>query len=601
MAVRVPTVHNYDVVIAKVYTYALEQVVGEEALKIWVLGRAGWYSITPAPEYRALFMQGMEKAELWNLADLTYLDAFSLGKRIQGSIESLVKEYYKEHRSPTSCPDLAAAWKIFDKHHRFLIVKMLEQEEMRDNWASTPLYAYCISRWPHEVREVEEILEKQQRENTGTTTTTSTDVDSPRPASPAPPSKRLATIGSGVGSSSSSSSAGRGKGRTSKQTMPKRRRPGPRSWSRTIYTFIADYVLARRIPARDMTIRKLAEILHENFEVESQALALDILAARAQDLCFLMEECHLHRWDNRRAFRELEEAAATTLPNEKALLAIRCPQRQGSAGAVPTTETEQPPPQSPQHRRNTGGLGRKSRDTKPETLASSSPEAVASSPSPSPSPPPGEALSSAGRRSISSSPDPQDGITTPPIARSTKGKGRSTLRPAKTLPPLQTPPSPLYHPDPESEAKSSSTRFANVKRLLDDDSSVLQQQPMGHKRARTDGPSSESPPPPSPPPAPECWPELRTGLGPPPIQVLKLPDTSSTDSGLWECSMDRCTFRVMDADTPRGMSELEAHYAMHRQELKNVMDTIGIEAAPRQGRGVEYSSSPSLPPWASLG
>lgn len=607
LAVRVPTVHNYDVVIAKLYTYALEQVVGEEALKIWVLGRAGWYSITPAPEYRALFMQGMEKAELWNLVDLTYLDAFSLGKRIQGSMESLVKEYYKEHRSPTSCPDLAAAWEIFDKHHRFLIVKMLEQEEMRDNWASTPLYAYCISRWPREVREVEEILEKQQRENTEATTT-ATDVDSPRLASPAPPSK--ATIGSGVGSSSSSS-AGRGKRRTGKarkeaatpppaQTMPKRRRPGPRSWSRAIYTSIADYVLARKIPARDMTLGKLAEILHENFEVESPALALDILAARAQDLCFLMEECHLHRWDNRRAFKELEEAAATTLPNEKALLAIRCPQRQDSAGAVATTETEQPP-QSPQHHRNAGGLGRKSRGTKLERPASSSPEAVSSSPSPSLSPPPGEALSPASRRSTSSIPDLQDGTTTPPIARSTKGKGRSTLRPAKTLPPPQTPPSPLYHPDPESEAKSSSTRFANVKRLLDDDSSVLQQQPMSHKRARTDGPSSESPPPLPPPllpPAPECWPELRPGLGPPPIQVLKLPDTSSTDGGLWECSMDRCTFRVMDANTARGMSELEAHYAMHRQELKNVMDTIGVEAAPRQGRGVEYSS---LPPWVSPG
>lgn len=618
VAVRVPTVHNYDVVIAKVYTYALEQIVGEEGLKIWVLGKAGWYSITPAPEYRTLFAQGMEKAELWNLVDLTYLDAFSRGKRIQSSMESLVKEYYKEYRSPTSCPDLPAAWKIFDKHHRFLIVKMLEQEEMRDNWASTPLYAYCSSKWPRDVREIEEILEKQQRKIAGTTTTTATatDVDSPLPASPAPPSERSATISSGVGS------AGRGKRRTGKakketaappaQTMPKKRRPNAKSWSRTIYSFIEDYVLARKIPARDVTLKRLAEILSENFEVESQALALDVLAARAQELCFLMAESQLYRWDNRRAFVELEEAAATKLPNEKALLTIRCPQRQefGSAGTIPIKTEQPPPPQSPQQqpkrdRRNAGGLGRKSRNTKleraspspgpaaspsSELVASPSPEPVASSlPTLSPSPPP-ESVGSPGKRSsISSSSDLQDGVTTPrPIKRSTKGKGRSALRPAKTLPLSQTPSSPLYHPDPESGAESSSIRFANVKRLLDDDS-PMSQQPTSHKRVRAHGPSSESSSPPPPPP-PEHWPELRPGLGPPPVQVLKLPDTSSADGGLWECPMDRCTFRVLDANTARGMSELEEHYAMHRQELKNVMDTIGIEAAPRQGRGVEYSS-----------
>jgi hypothetical protein len=543
-----------------------------------VLGRAGWYSIKPAPEYRALFAQGMEKAELWSFVDDTYLDSFTEGKKIRGTMDSLVMEYYKEHRSPTSCPDLAAAWRVFERHHRFLIVKMLEKFDMRDNWAQTPVYQYCVTKYPAEVREVKEILQRQKRKHNE-----AKEVKSP------PPSPSQASTPTSAPTSESTSRPSRRKSQIKKESptptpipAPTPKRPNAQSWSRIVYKFLENYICTQSVPARDVTIDKLAEILYENFEIESQPEARDMLAVRAGDLCLLMEESQRYQWENRRAFMQLQKA---TMPaNAKLLLAIRPSRRASIHNRIAVVTGLPPPPQpSPEIKREhprTGGKGRKSGRIKHERISPDDDLQPLPQPSSPPSTSPSvDALASSLRRYSSS---PESHYDEPPpslIPYSSKGKGKCTLRPVETS--ITHPPSsPLEPPDSDSDSNPFATRFANLKRALDGPSSSQSY----NKRMRTEE-SSFSPPDS---PLPVHWPDIISGRGRPQIQVMKLPDTTTIVGGVWRCPMDGCTFKVLDADTPEGKVDIEVHYAEHGQAMRDAMETIGVEIAPRQGRNVGY-------------
>ncbi|KAF8538202.1 hypothetical protein BDD12DRAFT_885801 [Trichophaea hybrida] len=595
---RSQKVYNNDLVIPKVYTYSIEQVPGEVELKIWLLGKAGWYSIKPAPEYCALFAQGMEKAELWSFVDDTYLDSFTEGKKVKGTMDSLVMEYYKEHRSPASCPDLAAAWGLFEKYHRFLIVKILEKQDMRDSWAQTPVFQYCISKYPTEIREVKVILQRQAKKHDE-----AREKISPPPPPP-PPMSQSSTPRSSATVSETTSRVNRRKRQVklekeeSPTTTPTRKRPYSSSWSRTIHKFLENYIRMQDVPAGDITLDKIAEILYENFEVESQSQARDIMIARGGELCILMEESQQHQWENRRAFMQLQKA--TVPANAKELLALRPLRRQVILNKVVIATGLSPPQSSPEVKKKhpkVGGKGRKSGRIKQErqspdkdlefeyySLLDPSPSP---SPSPSPPPPPPPPLSASldpdtlhhrfRKRGRSSSPESEYDEPNPLIRNSAKGKGKSALRPIKSSTP-RPPSSPLEPPDSDSDSNTLATRFANLKRTLEGPSPSQ----SFTKRMRTEEISlspTDSPP-------PDYWPDLRPGLGRPPIEVMKLPDTTTIVGGVWRCSMDGCAFKVLDADTPEGKWDIEEHYGEHGRTMRNAMETMEVEVVPRQGKNV---------------
>ncbi|KAF8249476.1 hypothetical protein K440DRAFT_621547 [Wilcoxina mikolae CBS 423.85] len=581
---RTPNVYTHDLVIPKVYTYSIEQVPSEDELKIWMLGKAGWYSIKPAPEYRALFAQGMEKAELWSFVEFTYLDAFTEGKKVRGTMDSLVMEYYKEHRSPASCPDLAAAWRLFEKYHRFLIVKMLEKQDMRDSWAQTPVFQYCISKYPTEIREVKVILQRQVKKHDEAREKMS-------PPPPPPPPSQSSTPRSSATVSETTSRASRRKGQVKLDkkespatTTPTRKRPHSSSWSRTIHKFLENYIRTKDVPARDITLDKIAEILYENFEIESQSQARDIMIARAGELCLLMEENQQHQWKNRRAFMQLQKATAPA--NAKELLALRPPQRPAILSQIVIAAGLPPPQPSPEVKREhprVGGKGRKSgrikqeRQSPDEDLEFEYYSLLNPSPPPPASPDPDTLQRRSRKRGRSSTPESEYDEPNPLIRNSAKGKGKSALRPIRASTP-RPPSSPLAPPDSDSDSNTLATRFANLKRTLEGPSPSQ----SFTKRMRTEESSlspTDSPP-------PDYWPDLRPGLGRPPIEVMKLPDTTTIVGGVWRCSMDGCAFKVLDADTPEGKWDIEEHYGEHGRTMRNAMETMEVEVVPRQGRNV---------------
>lgn len=77
--------YKEDIVIPEAYTYSLE-IKDDGRIIIWVLGNCGWYALSPAKEYRAIFDQMVEKTKIWLFLEATYVPAIYKGKyKLRGS------------------------------------------------------------------------------------------------------------------------------------------------------------------------------------------------------------------------------------------------------------------------------------------------------------------------------------------------------------------------------------------------------------------------------------------------------------------------------------------------------------------------------------
>jgi hypothetical protein len=67
--VRSPEAIRHPIVVPGVNTYSMEYVLqkssGRRQARIWFLGTAGWYEISPSVEYRAIYNELVEKTSLW--------------------------------------------------------------------------------------------------------------------------------------------------------------------------------------------------------------------------------------------------------------------------------------------------------------------------------------------------------------------------------------------------------------------------------------------------------------------------------------------------------------------------------------------------------
>lgn len=78
--------------LVKVMTYSIEQFE-DGKMKIWALGRCGWYSIVPSQEYKPIFKVMVEKGNLWCFLQDKYCEKYSgKGKNIPGSVDDLFAE-----------------------------------------------------------------------------------------------------------------------------------------------------------------------------------------------------------------------------------------------------------------------------------------------------------------------------------------------------------------------------------------------------------------------------------------------------------------------------------------------------------------------------
>lgn len=150
--------YGQPLVIPKVATYSMELRDGR--IIIWALGAAAWYAISPAKEYRAVFEMLVEKAQLWLFLEERYSRHHGGGKIIKGDVLEVCKDvgpliflltlwrantgmqFVEE--SNGSCRTARTAARLFDKHHRYLLLMMFKPGADFEMWKRTPIFAHYL-------------------------------------------------------------------------------------------------------------------------------------------------------------------------------------------------------------------------------------------------------------------------------------------------------------------------------------------------------------------------------------------------------------------------------------------------------------------------
>lgn len=136
--------YREPLIITKVMIYSIQQFEDGD-IKIWALGKCGWYSITPSPRYEPIFKTMVEKGKLWGFLQDKYCEEFSgKGDNIEGSVEDLYASF----------PNSLAASQLFEKHYRYLLFEMCGIRADTDMWPRTPLFRYFASKYALQLRAI---------------------------------------------------------------------------------------------------------------------------------------------------------------------------------------------------------------------------------------------------------------------------------------------------------------------------------------------------------------------------------------------------------------------------------------------------------------
>ena len=132
-----PNVANIEITIPEVNIYSLE-LLDSGDITIWAQGKAGWYALTPATQYRGFFKSMEEKARIWLFLEDKYVHApKSRGRKSRDTVENLYKEFASMNPR-WSDPKVAAA--LFHKHAPWLLLRVLAGDASSQQLEGTALF-----------------------------------------------------------------------------------------------------------------------------------------------------------------------------------------------------------------------------------------------------------------------------------------------------------------------------------------------------------------------------------------------------------------------------------------------------------------------------
>lgn len=270
--------YNEPLVITQVMMYSIQQFEDGD-VKIWALGKCGWYSIIPSPEYEPIFKTMVEKGKLWVFLQDKYCDKYSgKGINIRGSVADLYSSYTKLDTAPL---DVHTASQLFEKHYRYLLFEMCGVRADTDMWARTPLYRYFSSKYPAELKTIRRSM-----------ACVSDRMDNPisvkKEASSAPPSPPP----------------------PASVPLPLSSRPKVhnRSNSYTILTLFFGHIEKRGLEPAEITKDLIVQFVSDCFIFESYQDAIANVDARAEDFLSIMEHPPLsmmYDWIKTPAYKQL--------------------------------------------------------------------------------------------------------------------------------------------------------------------------------------------------------------------------------------------------------------------------------------------------------
>jgi len=121
-------------------TYWSTERTAEDIIQIWALGKAGWYLLEPAPEYKAVYDQMKESGRLWHFISDKYIGRIT--KKLRDEDMEVVRREAAEEESELGSS--SSIMQLFNKHRRFLIMRMLDE---RKKYHQTPLWKYYMKNY----------------------------------------------------------------------------------------------------------------------------------------------------------------------------------------------------------------------------------------------------------------------------------------------------------------------------------------------------------------------------------------------------------------------------------------------------------------------
>ncbi|KAE8310725.1 hypothetical protein BDV41DRAFT_544376 [Aspergillus transmontanensis] len=238
---------------------------------IWVAGRAGWFSISPARGYRPMFNDVVEAIDLlYFLADRHQKRRRSKRRNRTPSVEYLCEEYVSHTHG--ICEDNDDSAEVFYKHHHFLLTRMLKGEE-GIQWVDTDIFAHLREKFPEDYEEIKAELESPKAESEPEEDKAD---DEPQEAT---------------------------------------HEPDPTAASKTqteaIYQVILDLKEAGHLAKRQLNLDLVASTIVGRFEIDSAEYAQDLIASKADAIIELMDEAKTYNfdWSRKVIYRELKAAA----------------------------------------------------------------------------------------------------------------------------------------------------------------------------------------------------------------------------------------------------------------------------------------------------
>ncbi|PYH87414.1 hypothetical protein BO71DRAFT_436741 [Aspergillus ellipticus CBS 707.79] len=267
----------------------------------WVAGRAGWFAISPAKGYKAIFNDVVEAIDL-----LYFLaDRHQSKRRKRGwnpSVEYLCEEYVSHTHG--ICEDADDSVEVFYKHHLFLLSRMLKGEE-NVQWTSTSIFEHLCEKFPEdyeqmkaqfegakEVESEEEEEEEMKEEKTHEPDTT-----------------------------------GLSKGQAD-----------------SIYQVILDLKEAGYLAKRQLSLDLLLSTLVDRFEIDGTEYAHDLVSSRADAILELMDEAKTYNfdWSRKVIYRELKAASKKNRVQEVTLTPLRPRPTENEDSSGEESEQDQP-------------------------------------------------------------------------------------------------------------------------------------------------------------------------------------------------------------------------------------------------------------------
>ncbi|OJJ50976.1 hypothetical protein ASPZODRAFT_57105 [Penicilliopsis zonata CBS 506.65] len=274
------------IVIDNVTHYAYGQHADGE-VGIWVAGRAGWFSITPARGYRPMFNEMVEAIDLlYFLADRLQSKRRKQ-KTLNPSVEYLCEEYVIHTHG--ICEDADDSLEVIHKHCAFLLSRMLKGEEGVE-WTKTDLFKHLCENFPEEYDRAQDMLNPKSEDQEDE------DDDNGSEDNEA----------NGIHNAHDEM--------TDAPTFSSDEASIFRTQAEAIYQVIMDLKEAGHLAKRQLNLELVASNLLSGYDIDSVEHAHDLIAARAGFLVEMMDHAKTSNfdWSRKVIYRELKAVSKQT-------------------------------------------------------------------------------------------------------------------------------------------------------------------------------------------------------------------------------------------------------------------------------------------------